>query len=525
MLPAAVALDQAPLLNGADRLTSPAPRSDPKAVEHALLEHPAVQQAWLVDEQTPDGRVYRVAYVVPHDPYVAAARSRVYQTNRDRRLAQWRMAFDQNYRVGGENNAPSFVGWNSSYANTTIPESEMRDWLNRTVERITALRPERVLEIGCGVGLLVRALAPKCRSYHGADFSPVAIGRLRQFIATRPDLGHVELFEREASDLDNQPEGSVDTVVLNSVVQYFPHLDYLQTVLERASRLVRSGGYIFVGDLRSLGLQSVFHGSVQIAKAPPEASVGALKRKVALAIDQEKELVIDPQFFHELSQSIPRIVGAEIMLKRGATNNELTRYRYDVVLQVGEPGPLEESQHIDAWSIGGATVAEILPRFAAQRLAAVRILDIPNRRLAGDLAAVQRLASADDRLSVKDLSGLATEVGATGLDPEDFWALSDGRAHDIRVAWSPDAADGRFDVVLTDRSRWAGPGQRPRSADGQRIPASTDLATDPLVTVVRQQLGVELAQMLRDRLPEAAMPMAVLVVSALQPTARSQGGR
>ena len=43
--------------------------------------------------------------------------------------------------------------------------------------------------------------------------------------------------------------------------------------------------------------------------------------------------MIDPRYFRGISGSIPRISGAEILLKRGSSY-ELTRYRYDVVLRV-----------------------------------------------------------------------------------------------------------------------------------------------------------------------------------------------
>jgi len=59
----------------------------------------------------------------------------------------------------------------------------------------------------------------------------------------------------------------VDTVILNSVVQYFPNIDYLRLVLERAVDLVSPGGRIFVGDVRPFGLLRVFHSSVQLARA------------------------------------------------------------------------------------------------------------------------------------------------------------------------------------------------------------------------------------------------------------------
>ena len=63
-------------------------------------------------------------------------------------------------------------------------------------------------------------------------------------------------------------ERSFDTVVLNSVAQYFPDLDYLLRVLEGAAAALRPGGRIFVGDVRSLPLAGAFHASVELARAP-----------------------------------------------------------------------------------------------------------------------------------------------------------------------------------------------------------------------------------------------------------------
>jgi len=52
-------------------------------------------------------------------------------------------------------------------------------------------------------------------------------------------------------------------------VQYFPSLDYLLRVLEGAVRAVAPGGFIFIGDVRSLPLLSAFHASVQLYQADP----------------------------------------------------------------------------------------------------------------------------------------------------------------------------------------------------------------------------------------------------------------
>ena len=51
----------------------------------------------------------------------------------------------------------------------------MREWVETTVARILALQPRRVLEIGCGTGLLLYRIAPHVERYVGTDFSQTAL--------------------------------------------------------------------------------------------------------------------------------------------------------------------------------------------------------------------------------------------------------------------------------------------------------------------------------------------------------------
>lgn len=373
--------------------------------------------------------------------------------------------------------------------------------------------PRRILEIGCGVGLLVERLAPGCVAYCGTDLSPVAVSRLREFAATRAELGHVELLEREASDFDGLAPRSVDMVVLNSVVQYFPHIDYLHGVLEQAARTVAPGGHIFVGDVRHLGLLPTFHGAVELAKAPPAASVRWLKRKISLAIEQERELVIDPGFFLGLAESIPRITGAEVLLKRGS-DNELTRYRYDVLLHVDGP-KADTSRQVPEWQAGAATPEELMARFDGQQIPEVRLLDIPNSRVAADLAAVRSLWHADDRQLVKDIRGQATENANAGIDPEAFWKLADTPDYDVRVGCSSCSVEGRFDVALVARKHGLDRPSLRRPTTAPSDPHRLPVATDPLAAAFMQQLGLELGNILRAQLPEPLLPAAVIALNKL----------
>jgi cyclopropane fatty-acyl-phospholipid synthase-like methyltransferase len=61
----------------------------------------------------------------------------------------------------------------------------MREWTANTVARILELRPRRVLEIGCGTGLLLFRIAPQCELYLGTDFSRVALDCVAQALTVK----------------------------------------------------------------------------------------------------------------------------------------------------------------------------------------------------------------------------------------------------------------------------------------------------------------------------------------------------
>ena len=223
--------------------------------------------------------------------------------------------------------------------------------MNGTVARVRELRPRKLLEIGCGVGLLLQHLAPQCERYLGTDISAAALAQLRRWMKGRGALEHVELLHRPADRLMELPSGEFDTIVLNSVVQYFPDAEYLIAVLQEAVRLLEPGGRVFLGDIRHLGLLTAFHTEVQLAKAPDSLSMGQLRKRIVQAVEREKELVIDPNLFRALPGNLPSVATTQIQLKPGRAQNELTCYRYDVVLHKGEIGVSEPlAERAQPWS-------------------------------------------------------------------------------------------------------------------------------------------------------------------------------
>jgi amino acid adenylation domain-containing protein len=231
---------------------------------------------------------------------------------------------------------PNTAGWTSVYTGEPISERDMREWLDSRVEQILALAPRRVLELGCGTGMVLARVAPRCEAYVATDFSGRALAYVRELLARGPDtFDHVSFLQREADRFEAIDLRSFDLVIINSVVQYFPSQAYLDRVIRGALGAVRDGGAVFVGDVRDLDLVEALHlAAVRIQQpniSPADATAMARTRAKG-----ERELLVAPAYFQALPGRFADVEAVELTRSRAGGALELAEYRYNALLRVGD---------------------------------------------------------------------------------------------------------------------------------------------------------------------------------------------
>ena len=491
-------------------------------ITSALTRHPGVKEAVVIAKEKAPGRVggekQLVAYVVPNlqyqEPDQAAS-----DEYRDEQLAQWQKIFDESYVQDHGNDDPTFniSTWNSSYTGLPLAAEEMREWVEQSVVRIFALQPQRVLEIACGTGLLLFRVAPQTQKYVGGDFSKSAL-RYIETQLSKPEyrLPQVELLQRLADNFDGIEPNSFDLGILHSVVQLFPSVDYLRRVLDGLIRAVKPGGYIYLGDMISLPHMAAFHTSVQLYQAPAALSTAQLRQRIQKAGIQEEQLFLDPAFFFALQQLNLKISHVQIQLRRGRYLNEMTRFRYDVVLHLDSPVKTTGNHRWLDWQEQQLTLPALIAQLQTERPETLGVARVPNARLAEVVKAMELLASSDAPATAGELQETVNDLPRENfVDPEALWAIGNDLPYAVDITWSGSGDISCCDVLFRRRTNSAAMPLPAFLGNQARPKPWPQYANNPLQGKVVNNLKPQLRGYLQQRLPGYMVPSVFVMLEAL----------
>ena len=457
-------------------------------IESVMAKHPAVREA-VVAVKTQGDRQRLIGYFVPR----AVGGDSVADVKRWGQL--WNEAYERKIGLDSESPRFDFSGWLSSFTGAPLTRDEMSEWLDETLAVIRGLGPARVLELGCGTGMVLFGCLASVEHYAAIDLSSHALDSIFAEL-TAAEQRKVSLKRKAAHDLKDFATGSFDLVVINSVAQYFPSAGYLADVLEAATRVIRPGGHIFVGDVRHFGLLPLFHTMVEVLQAPGTTDCASLREKVAERARSESELLLDPAYFSEWATRHPEMTLRRVSMKKSAARNEMNLFRYDVVLEKKEKSPPLDMSVLPTLS-GPKDCSEIRDGLLAlpERLF---VCDVVDARLAPWTAIAEKINAGDTSVTA---AHLRDEIARDpiGIDPSDLDALHD--AYDVMMRPS---SPGRFEALfskkgLVDERVWA---VTPKEATYNQPMQKTN--GEQMVASLRQHMAAFLPAYM---IPSAYVPM------------------
>jgi cyclopropane fatty-acyl-phospholipid synthase-like methyltransferase len=154
------------------------------------------------------------------------------------RLWRRREAMRADWDLRARENAPFYVCTTAADSSAAFAASGASDLESQVLDGLDVSPRWRVLEIGCGVGRLLRPLAGRVARAVGVDLSAAMLALAREYCDGVPN---VELKLTDGG-LDFLPAGAFDFVFSHIVFQHIPRKAYAERYFRDAFRVLVPGG-------------------------------------------------------------------------------------------------------------------------------------------------------------------------------------------------------------------------------------------------------------------------------------------
>jgi cyclopropane fatty-acyl-phospholipid synthase-like methyltransferase len=146
------------------------------------------------------------------------------------------------WELRARENAPFYICTTAAQSPEAFGESGRRDLEERVLDGLDVASDWSVLEIGCGIGRLMRPLAARVARVVGVDLSEEMVRRGREYCEGLPNVSlHVT-----DGGLSFLPEESFDFVFSHIVFQHLPRKAYVDRYLGEARRILKPRGILRV---------------------------------------------------------------------------------------------------------------------------------------------------------------------------------------------------------------------------------------------------------------------------------------
>jgi hypothetical protein len=246
-------------------------------------------------------------------------------------------------------------------------------------------------------------------------------------------------------------------------------------------------------------------------------SLAELHERVSHRMQFEDQLVISPAFFLALRERFPRITEVDVHPKAGLFDNEMTRFRFQAILQV----ETQRTEQLDVsfldWTEQRLPLDSIAPLLRDKKPKSLAIKNIANSRIEKDILSLRELAKCESSGTVSELKQLIEKREQQGIDPQRMWTLGGELGYQVDISWTACRPDGSYDLVfrkiddneelLLQAVSWPQP-----QVDAKELSRYTNI---PGRGVLRAELIRQLLDYCGQSLPQNSIPMEVVLMDAL----------
>jgi hypothetical protein len=235
-------------------------------------------------------------------------------------------------------------------------------------------------------------------------------------------------------------------------------------------------------------------------------------------------MAISPAFFLNLSRTNPKISRVDIRPLRGHSDNEMTRFRYEAILHVGDDSEavfdgefLDWTEH--RWGLDG--IRSMLRQHPDQPIG---VKNIVNARLEKDLSAIAILDAADATVTAGEIRKQTQQNPYHGLQPQALFDLEkEGLGFAVFLSWTACRHDGSFDAFFIPQKMLQRTTLPAISWPKPDASVFIHLASTPGQVKIRSEFVERLASHCRENLPPSFAIPEILLVDMLPKASDGDG--
>jgi hypothetical protein len=252
-------------------------------------------------------------------------------------------------------------------------------------------------------------------------------------------------------------------------------------------------------------------------QAAPAMNLAELRERVLRRANHQEQLVVSPTFFLALQRRFPKISRVEIRPRRGRSDNELNRFRFNATLSIGHETEELFEPAWQEWPAAGMTIETIRRTLEKPGCTMFALKSVPNARIERDVLAANEIARDGGARTAAELRASLQKTETRGVDPQALWNLADDLGFFLDLSWASSREDGSFDALFR-RLPHAAPHARFSVAWPEPASPSEDLlqhANTPGQTALSSKLIQELMDFSKQKFPPSAVPSAFVLMDAI----------